>query len=263
MTDIKPSSQTTQIQTLPWVCPSASPASGPPSSGGNTLRHPLDPPVTAQYEPSPHIAGPGCHFRRADKIFRKSRFIYSSHKISSILFVMSNGLWRRGPMQSVPLKIRRPRRARNGPRRRFAEEPRGRAESLDGRSPGPPQPPAFYFQSETLQTVAARGDPDTFLLPCRAMSCAHMARWRFQCATPAMGRTSFSRMGSRASRLGPPATGVAAQSETNPNRALCCSQSMGKVRISWVSDRPDGSSPLRMASMMSGANVVSFRMRAT
>ena len=51
------------------------------------------------------------------------------------------------------------------------------------------------------------------------------------------------------------------QSETKPNRALCCSQSMGKARISWASDRPAGSSPLRIASMMSGASVVSFRIR--
>ena len=57
--------------------------------------------------------------------------------------------------------------------------------------------------------------------------------------------------------------GMAAQLEVNPNRARCRSQSMGKVRISRVSDRPDGSSPLRIASMMLGASVVSFRMRTT
>ena len=56
---------------------------------------------------------------------------------------------------------------------------------------------------------------------------------------------------------------VALQPEINPNRTLCRSQSMGKVRISRASDKPDGSSPLRIASMMSGASVVSFRMRTT
>ena len=60
-----------------------------------------------------------------------------------------------------------------------------------------------------------------------------------------------------------PRRGCWAQPGVNPNRALCRSQSMGKVRISWASDRPDGSSPWRIASMMSGASVVSFRMRAT
>ena len=56
---------------------------------------------------------------------------------------------------------------------------------------------------------------------------------------------------------------VALQPEINPNRTLCRSQSMGKVRISRASERPDGSSPLRIASMISGASVVSFRMRTT
>ena len=54
---------------------------------------------------------------------------------------------------------------------------------------------------------------------------------------------------------------VALQPEINPKWTLCRSQSMGKVRISRASDRPDGSSPLRIASMISGASVVSFRMR--
>ena len=56
---------------------------------------------------------------------------------------------------------------------------------------------------------------------------------------------------------------VAAQPEMNPKWILCRSQSMGKVRISRASERPAGSSPLRIASMISGASVVSFRMRTT
>ena len=56
---------------------------------------------------------------------------------------------------------------------------------------------------------------------------------------------------------------VAVQLEMNPNRTLCLFQSRGKVRSSRASDRPEGSSPLRIASMMSGASVVSFRMRTT
>ena len=60
-----------------------------------------------------------------------------------------------------------------------------------------------------------------------------------------------------------PRRGCWAQPGVNPNRVLCRSQSMGKVRISLASDRPDGSSPWRIASMMSGASVVSFRMRTT
>ena len=76
----------------------------------------------------------------------------------------------------------------------------------------------------------------------------HIMRWRLQCGTPVMGRMSFSRMG---------------QSEVKPNRARCCSQSMGKVRVSLASDKPVGSSPLRIASVISGARVVNFRMRTT
>ena len=56
---------------------------------------------------------------------------------------------------------------------------------------------------------------------------------------------------------------VAVQLEMNPKWILCRSQSMGKVRISRASERPDGSSPLRIASRISGASVVSFRMRTT
>ena len=56
---------------------------------------------------------------------------------------------------------------------------------------------------------------------------------------------------------------VVAQPVVNPKWTLCLSQFMGKVRISRASERPDGSSPLRIASMISGASVVSFRMRTT
>ena len=56
---------------------------------------------------------------------------------------------------------------------------------------------------------------------------------------------------------------VAVQPEMNPKWILCRSQSMGKVRISRASDKPAGSSPLRIVSMMSGASVISFRMRTT
>ena len=62
---------------------------------------------------------------------------------------------------------------------------------------------------------------------------------------------------------GIPSDGMKVQSELKPNRARCCSQSMGKERISLASDRPTGSSPMRIASTMSGARVVNFRMRPT
>jgi len=50
---------------------------------------------------------------------------------------------------------------------------------------------------------------------------------------------------------------------SNPNSVRCSLHSSGKDRVNLANESPSGSSPLIIASTISGARVVSFRMRDT